>query len=152
MQKVSWRRVSFGNVFAFAANYEKTCNLQHSRGKTCHRWQAWKSGQFLLRAEKCKTRDKRGKTCEKTKDMTLCGQWNHLASLVSHRTVNDYRFLLVLREIRWTGGISLPKLQNSPYFCVFKYARVVKQKVCNEAENKEQDWGETFFFSRLTRP
>ena len=35
------------------------------------------------------------------------------------------------------------RLQNSPYFCVFKYARAVQQKVWNEAENKEQDWGET---------
>ena len=26
------------------------------------------------------------------------------------------------------------RLQNSPYFCVFKYARAVKQKVWNEAE------------------
>ena len=48
------------------------------------------------------------------------------------------------------------RLQNSPYFCVFKYARAVKQKVWNEAEYRERDWGETlkirFFFSRLTRP
>ena len=48
------------------------------------------------------------------------------------------------------------RLQNSPYFCVFKYARAVKQKVWNEAENRERDWGETlkirFFFSRLTGP
>ena len=29
------------------------------------------------------------------------------------------------------------RLQNSPYFCVFKYARAVKQKVWNEAENRE---------------
>ena len=29
------------------------------------------------------------------------------------------------------------RLQNSPYFCVFKYARAVKQKVCNEAEAAE---------------
>ena len=45
------------------------------------------------------------------------------------------------------------RLQNSPYFCVFKYARAVKQKVWNEAENRERDWRETlkFFFSRLTR-
>ena len=48
------------------------------------------------------------------------------------------------------------RLQNSPYFCVFKYARAVKQKVCNEAENSERDWGETLktrsiFFSRLAR-
>ena len=35
------------------------------------------------------------------------------------------------------------RLQNSPYFCVFKYARAVKQKVWNEAENRERDWGET---------
>ena len=40
--------------------------------------------------------------------------------------------------IQWTG-----RLQNSPYFCVFKYARAVKQKVWNEAENKERDWRET---------
>ena len=42
------------------------------------------------------------------------------------------------------------RLQNSPYFCVLKYARAVKQKVWGEAENSERDWGETlkiqFFF------
>ena len=45
-------------------------------------------------------------------------------------------------------------LQNNPYFCVFKYARAVKQKVGNEAENSERDWGETLKIrlSRLTRP
>ena len=37
------------------------------------------------------------------------------------------------------------RLQNSSYFCVFKYARAVKQKVWNEAENRERDWGETRF-------
>ena len=36
-----------------------------------------------------------------------------------------------------------PRLQNSPYFCVFKFARAVKQKVWNDAENRERDWGET---------
>ena len=30
----------------------------------------------------------------------------------------------------------LPRLQNSPYFCVFKYARTVKQKVWNEAKTE----------------
>ena len=35
------------------------------------------------------------------------------------------------------------RLQNSPYFCVFKYARAVKQKVWNKGENRERDWGET---------
>ena len=29
------------------------------------------------------------------------------------------------------------RLQNSPYFCVFKYVRAVKQKVWNEVENSE---------------
>ena len=29
--------------------------------------------------------------------------------------------------------------QNGPYFCVFKYARAVKPKVWNEAENRERD-------------
>ena len=33
------------------------------------------------------------------------------------------------------------RLQNRLYFCVFKYARAVKQKVWNEAENRERDWG-----------
>ena len=41
----------------------------------------------------------------------------------------------------------LNKLQNSPYFCVFKYARAVKQKFWNEAENREPDF---FFLSPHT--
>ena len=51
------------------------------------------------------------------------------------------------------GFLNPSRLQNSPYFCVFKYARAVKQKVGNEAENRERDWGETLKirFSRLTR-
>ena len=35
------------------------------------------------------------------------------------------------------------RLKNSPYFCVFKYAWAVKQKVWNKSENRERDWGET---------
>ena len=35
---------------------------------------------------------------------------------------------------------SFHRLQNSPYFCVFKYAPAVKQKVWNEAENRERDY------------
>ena len=30
------------------------------------------------------------------------------------------------------------RLQNSPYFCLFKYAREVKQKVWNEAESEAE--------------
>ena len=44
----------------------------------------------------------------------------------------------------------ITRLQNSPYFCVFRHARTVKQTIWNEAENRERDWGETlkirFFF------
>ena len=45
--------------------------------------------------------------------------------------------------IYFLGNCNGYRLQNSPYFCVFKYARAVKQKVWNEAENRERDWGET---------
>ena len=41
------------------------------------------------------------------------------------------------------------KLQNSSYFCVFKYTRAVKQKVWNEAKNRERNWGERLFFFSL---
>ena len=44
------------------------------------------------------------------------------------------------------------RLQNSSYFCVFKYARAVKQKVCNEAENRERDWGETLRARKTLTP
>ena len=33
-------------------------------------------------------------------------------------------------------GLYSFRLQNSPYFCLFKYAREVKQKVWNEAESE----------------
>ena len=36
--------------------------------------------------------------------------------------------------------LRITTLQNNPYFCVVKYARAVKQKVGNEAENSERDW------------
>ena len=35
------------------------------------------------------------------------------------------------------------RLQNSPYFGIFKYAQALKKEVWNEAENRERDWGET---------
>ena len=44
------------------------------------------------------------------------------------------------------------RLQNSPYFCVFKYARAVKQKVWNEAETRERDWGETLHARKTLTP
>ena len=57
----------------------------------------------------------------------------------------------------WGEGLNTPapllrRLQNSPYFCVFKYARAVKQKVWNEAENRERDWGETLRAGKTLTP
>ena len=43
------------------------------------------------------------------------------------------------------------RLQNSPYFCVFKYARAVKRGWKQRARLR-RDAKNTFFFSRLTRP
>ena len=48
-----------------------------------------------------------------------------------------------LKRKKSTLGGFIYRLQNSPYFCVFKYARAAKQKVWNEAENRQRDWGET---------
>ena len=39
--------------------------------------------------------------------------------------------------IQLVTGRSVGRLQNSPYFCVLKYAQAVKQKVWNEAGNRE---------------
>ena len=53
-------------------------------------------------------------------------------------------------EFGFIGKPQARRLQNSPNFCVFKYAQAVKQKVWNEAKNRERDWGETLkigFFS-----
>ena len=36
-------------------------------------------------------------------------------------------------------------LQNSPYFCVFKYVRAVKQKVWNDADNRERETYATLY-------
>ena len=52
---------------------------------------------------------------------------------------------MVELELVWLGLYGF-RQQNSPYFCVFKYARAVKQKVWNEADNRERDWGETVSF------
>ena len=52
----------------------------------------------------------------------------------------------------------MPRIFRSKQFhrgTNFTFALLVKQKVCNEAENRQRDWGETLkirvFFSRLTR-
>ena len=57
------------------------------------------------------------------------------------RNLPMYAFVFAKRLTRISSQSC--RLQNSLYFWVFKYARVVKQKVWNEAENRERDWGET---------
>ena len=42
-------------------------------------------------------------------------------------------------------GLLFCRLQNSPYFCLLKYARAVKQTVWNEAETESET--ETLFLS-----
>ena len=41
------------------------------------------------------------------------------------------------------------RLQNSPYFCIFKYARAVKQKVWNKAENTPYERVRLAYFARV---
>ena len=49
--------------------------------------------------------------------------------------------------IRYAVSIYWWTAKQSVFLCIlFKYARAVKQKVWNEAENRERDWGETLFF------
>ena len=51
--------------------------------------------------------------------------------------------MLMLLASRNVACFPRPRLQISPYFWLFKYARTVKQKAWSEAENGERDWEET---------
>ena len=88
------------------------------------------------------------------------------ATLIAISMIVDHFCLLQQYEIKQNQNTiaaidhKRARLQNSPYFCVFRYARAVKQRVWNEAKNSERDWGETlktivFFLSlslsRVTR-
>ena len=84
----------------------------------------------------------------------------HLKIIIHHQRKNSFLKLFRKKEQEEFNSYSFQFikkgkiwLQNSPYFCVFKYARAVKRKVWNEAENRERDWGETLkirFFSLAT--
>ena len=54
------------------------------------------------------------------------------------RTIGDnlYQYYSISEK---TATPKTAKLQNSPYFYVFKYAQAIKQKVWNEAENGAYD-------------
>ena len=55
--------------------------------------------------------------------------------MIRKRTIEEKvrSFALPEDEAIWKAIDCQHRLQNSPYFCVFKYARAVKQKVWNEA-------------------
>ena len=78
------------------------------------------------------------------------GKYNFLVSQTTRPIANSPPKTL---EVKYTifehridflrqNHIHLTRLQNSQYFCVFKYAQAVNEKVWNEAENRERDWGE----------
>ena len=69
---------------------------------------------------------------------SLAGAWYPLPVLVTFFTPVKEADRLTFEG---DGGGGYGRLQNSTYFCVFKYARAVKQKVWNEAENRERDLG-----------
>ena len=48
-------------------------------------------------------------------------------------------FLIIRCGLSLYVLIMFSRLQNSPYFCVFKYVRAVKQKVWNDADNRERE-------------
>ena len=76
-------------------------------------------------------------------------------SLLNQNVLDRYRNIFCVDSLCAATGIYLfcyvrgfhllftPRLQSNPYFCVFKYPRVVIQKVWNEAENRKRDWEET---------
>ena len=56
-------------------------------------------------------------------------------------TLTSVKNILNTPEIFWSVIKAMLGLQNSLYFCIFKYTWAVKQKVWNEAERRERDWG-----------
>ena len=61
-------------------------------------------------------------------------------------TFSAHLSVTIKRLTSYKQKVVLARLQNRPYFCVFKYARAVKQKVWNEAENRELE-----SYARLAR-
>ena len=123
-----------------------------------------------VRFQKPRKRGLEGWTCQpeapNVKSPTLTASWiwsrwsrvqipGHACKIANCFTSYPLGFLalefvcFIIHEKPYKGS----RPQNSPHFCVFKYSRAVKQKVWNEADNRERDWGETlkircFFFSR----
>ena len=74
---------------------------------------------------------------QKHKQQNLGGHIPHLL----HKTCNSEEVLRYNVDCK-----------SSPYFCIFKYAQAVKQKVWNEAKSGVRDWGETLKTSRFRLP
>ena len=67
--------------------------------------------------------------------------WTKLRHLNRNRFPAIFSFLDFPTNPEISRYLTYTRLQNSPYFSVFKYARAVKQKIWNEVENRERDWG-----------
>ena len=63
------------------------------------------------------------------------GAW-YIKAINQLHTVHKFKY-------KYRIAVRPSRLQNRPYFCLFKYVSTVKQTVCSEAENGERDWGVT---------
>ena len=98
----------------------------------------WLSSELLSKT------DSRSELKKKKEHCWLFQQWK------KHQWARMFRFQMFLWRGESENVSSLiacftagSRLRKSLYFCVVKYARAVKQKVWNEAETREWDWGET---------
>ena len=71
-----------------------------------------------------------------TKNLILVRRVSWCEPLNTINTTSIYFYPLSWRSCESSLVRVHNRLQNSPYFCLFKYVRAVKQKVWNEAENR----------------
>ena len=97
----------------------------------------WLSSELLSKT------DSRSELKKKKENCWLFQQWK------KHQWARMFRFQMFLWRGESENVSSLiacftagSRLRKSLYFGVVKYARAVKQKVWNEAETREWDWGE----------
>ena len=66
-------------------------------------------------------------------------------------TFSAHLSVTIKRLTSYKQKVVLARLQNRPYFCVFKYARAVKQKVWNEADSYATLYRILYWFWEKTR-
>ena len=65
--------------------------------------------------------------------MLLLAVWAYLQTKITD--VPTLSYTSTSEILSYTLSLERHRQQNSPYFCIFKYARAVKQKVWNEAQH-----------------